>query len=140
MNLKQVSQIISAIYAVKFKYLFGSFAAAENQAVFKVVKKSGTSYSDSEIKTAVANAVNTFFDIDNWDFGETFYFSELAAYVHRTLPNYVSSIIITPKYQTGEFSNLLSISSEPTEIFLSLTSSADVKIISSIVAAELLGE
>ena len=54
--------------------------------------------------------------------------------------NYVSSIIITPKYQTGEFSNLLSISSEPTEIFLSLTSSADVKIISSIVAAELLGE
>ena len=134
-----ISDHISYI-PVKFKYLFGSFAAAENQAVFKVVKKSGTSYSDSEIKTAVANAVNTFFDIDNWDFGETFYFSELAAYVHRTLPNYVSSIIITPKYQTGEFSNLLSISSEPTEIFLSLTSSADVKIISSIVAAELLGE
>jgi hypothetical protein len=134
-----ISDHISYI-PVKFKYLFGSFAAAENQAVFKVVKKAGTAYSESEIKSAVANAVNTFFDIDNWDFGETFYFSELASYVHRTLPDYISSIIVTPKYQTGEFSNLLSISSEPTEIFLSLTSSADVKIISSIVAAELLGE
>ncbi len=134
-----ISDHISYI-PVKFKYLFGSYAAAENQAVFKVVKKAGTSYSDSEIKTSVATAVNTFFNIDNWDFGETFYFSELAAYVHRTLPDYISSIIIAPKYQTSEFTNLLSISSEPTEIFLSLTSSADVKIISSIVAAELLGE
>ena len=134
-----ISDHISYI-PVKFKYLFGSFAASENQAVFKVVKKEGTSYSDSEIKTSVANAVNTFFDIDNWDFGETFYFSELASYIHKSLPNHISSVVITPKYQTSEFTNLLSISSEPTEIFLSITTSADVKIISSIVASELLGE
>jgi len=134
-----ISDHISYI-PVKFKYLFGSFAASENQAVFKVVKKEGTSYSDSEIKTSVANAVNTFFDIDNWDFGETFYFSELASYIHTSLPNHISSVVITPKYQTSEFTNLLSISSEPTEIFLSITTSADVKIISSIVASELLGE
>ena len=134
-----ISDHISYI-PVKFKYLFGSFAAPENQTVFKVVKKSGTSYSDSEIKTAVANAVNTFFDIDNWDFGETFYFSELASYIHTSLPNHISSVVITPKYQTSEFANLLSITSEPTEIFLSITTSSDVKIISSIVASELLGE
>ena len=134
-----ISDHISYI-PVKFKYLFGSFAASENQAVFKVVKKEGTSYSDSEIKTSVANAVNTFFDIDNWDFGETFYFSELASYIHKSLPNHISSVVITPKYQTSEFTNLLSISSEPTEIFLSITTSKDVKIISSIVASELLGE
>ena len=134
-----ISDHISYI-PVKFKYLFGSFAAAENQAVFKVVKKLGTAYSDSEIKTAVANAVNTFFDIDNWDFGETFYFSELASYIHTSLPNYISSVVITPKYETSTFTNLLSITSEPTEIFLSITTSEDVKIISSIVASELLGE
>ena len=36
---------------VTFKYLFGTFAKPENQAIFKVVKKSGTAYTDSEIKT-----------------------------------------------------------------------------------------
>ena len=84
--------------------------------------------------------MNTFFDIDNWDFGETFYFSELASYIHKSLPNHISSVVITPQYHTSEFTNLLSISSEPTEIFLSITTSKDVKIISSIVASELLGE
>ena len=125
---------------VKFKYLFGAYAEPENQAIFKVVKKAGTAYTDSEVKTAVSNAVNEFFDIDNWDFGETFYFSELASYIHKTLPNHIASVVITPKYQTSEFTNLLSISSEPTEIFLSVTTTEDVKIISNIVSDELVGE
>jgi hypothetical protein len=125
---------------VKFKYLFGKYAEPENQAVFKVVKKAGTAYTDSEIKTAVSNAVNDFFDIENWDFGETFYFSELASYIHKTLPNHIASVVITPKYQTSEFTNLLSISSEPTEVFLSVTTTEDVKIISNIVSDELVGE
>ena len=125
---------------VKFKYLFGAYAAPENQATFKVVKKLGTSYTDSEIKTAVSSAINEFFSVDNWDFGETFYFSELSSYIHRTLPNHISSVIVTPKYQNSDFVNLLSISSEPMEIFLSVTTSADVKIITNIIADELLGE
>ena len=134
-----ISDHISYI-PVKFKYLFGAYSAPENQAVFKVVKKLGTSYTDSEIKTAVSDAINKFFNIDNWNFGETFYFSELSSYIHTSLPNHISSVIITPKYITSEFSTLLSISSEPTEIFLSVTTSADVKIITNIVADELLGE
>ena len=77
---------------VKFKYLFGEYADAESQAVFKVVKKPGTSYTDSEIKSVVSSTVNEYFAIDNWDFGETFYFSELAAYLHSRLPEYISSV------------------------------------------------
>jgi len=134
-----ISDHISYI-PVKFKYLFGKYAHPENQAVFKVVKKPETAFTDSEIKTAVSAAVNEFFDIDNWDFGETFYYSELASYIHNKLPNHISSVVITPKYETTQFTNLLSISSEPTEIFLSVTTSEDVKIISNIVSDELVGE
>lgn len=125
---------------VKFKMLFGEYADAENQAVFKVLKKKGTTYTDSEVKTAVSSKVNEYFNIDNWEFGDTFYFSELAAYLHKELPDYISSVVVTPKFNSTSFTKILSISSELNEIFLSVTTSKDVKIISSITDAELLGE
>ena len=125
---------------VSFKYLFGSFSAPENQAMFKVVKKSGTAYTDSEVKTAVSAKVNEYFALENWEFGDTFYFSELASYLHQQLGEYIASVIITPKFSTSGFTDLLSITSEPNEIFLSVTTSADVKIISAISQTELQGE
>ena len=134
-----ISDHISYI-PVKFKMLFGEYAEAENQAVFKVIKKKGTAYTDSEIKNAVASKVNEYFRLENWDFGEQFYFSELAAYLHKELADYISSIVITPKFAGNDFRNLLSISCEPHEIFLSVVTSKDVKIISSIASNELTGE
>ena len=125
---------------VQFKYLFGSYAKAENQAVFKIIRKGGVGYTDSEIKTAVSTKVNEYFAIDNWDFGDTFYFSELAAYLHKELGDYISSVVITPKYSTNEFTNLLSISSALNEIFMAVTTSNDVKIITQLAQSELVGE
>ena len=125
---------------VQFKYLFGSYAESENQAVFKVIKKLGVGYTDSEIKTAVSTKVNEYFEIDNWDFGDTFYFSELAAYLHKELGDYISSIVITPKLASNEFTNLLSISSALNEIFMAVTTSNDVKIITQLAQSELVGE
>ena len=125
---------------VKFKPLFGSQASQENQAIFKVVKKKGTLYTDSEIKASVSAVVNEYFKLENWDFGDTFYFSELAAYIHTQLPEHLSSVVITPKYSGNQFTKLLSITSEPNEIFMSVTTSSDVKIIENITDAELSGE
>ena len=125
---------------VKFKMLFGSYAEAENQAVFKVISKLGTTYTDSEIKSTVSAKVNEYFKLENWDFGDQFYFSELASYLHQELADYISSVIITPKFSGNDFKNLLSISCEPNEIFLSVVTSKDVKIISSIADNELTGE
>ena len=125
---------------VKFKMLFGDYADAENQAVFKVIAKRGTAYTNSEIKSVVAKKVNEYFNLDNWDFGDQFYFSELAAYLHQELSDYISSVVITPKYSGNDFKNLLSINCEPHEIFLSVVTSKDVKIISSIADNELTGE
>ena len=125
---------------VKFKMLFGSYAELENQAIFKVIPKLGTTYTNSEIKNIVAAKVNEYFKLENWDFGDKFYFSELAAYLHQELADYISSVVITPKYAGNDFKNLLSINSELHEIFLSVVTSNDVKIISSITDKELAGE
>ena len=129
-----------AYIPVEFKYLFGSYATPENQAVFKVIKKLGVGYTDSEIKTEVSKKVNEYFAIDNWDFGATFYFSELAAYLHKELGDYISSVVITPKYSSNEFTNLLSISCALNEVFMAVTTSSDVKIITQLSQSELVGE
>jgi len=134
-----ISDHISYI-PVQFKYLFGSYAEPENQAVFKVIKKLGSGYTDSETKSMVSNKVNEYFSIDNWDFGATFYFSELAAYLHKELGDYISSVVITPKYSGNTFTKLLSISSELNEIFMSVTTSNDVSIIKQLSQSELQGE
>lgn len=134
-----ISDHISYI-PVQFKYLFGAYAEPENQAVFKVIKKLGSGYTDSETKAMVSSKVNEYFSIDNWDFGATFYFSELAAYLHKELGDYISSVVITPKYSGNTFTKLLSISSELNEIFMSVTTSSDVSIIKQLSQSELQGE
>jgi hypothetical protein len=129
-----------AYIPVQFKYLFGSYAEVENQAIFKVIKRLGVGYTDSEIKTAVSTKVNEYFTINNWDFGDTFYFSELAAFLHKELGDYISSVVITPKYSGNKFEDLLSISCALNEIFMAVTTSSDVKIITQLASSELVGK
>ena len=80
--LKSLSDQI-VYHPVKYNILFGSNADEELQATFKVVKNASSNVTDAVIKTRVIAAVNEFFALDNWDFGDTFYFTELAAYVHN---------------------------------------------------------
>lgn len=138
-NKASISDHLSFIPA-KFKLLFGEHAAPQNQSTFKVVKRAGTNFTDSEIKSKVSEKINTYFDVDNWDFGERFYFSELAAYLHNELGDMISSVVMAPKYSGSDFKKLLSISSEPNEILLGITTSKDIKIIASISDSELAGE
>ena len=74
-------------------------APAELQARFKVVRLPGTSLSDNEIKTNIIKAVNKYFNIDNWEFGDTFYFTELSSYIHQEVGNTIGSIVIVLRKQ-----------------------------------------
>ena len=80
-----------------FKLLFGDDAEPECQAKFRIVKLPGTTISDNEIRSKVINAFNAYFAVDNWEFGETFYFTELSSYVHQRLGSSIGSIVIIPK-------------------------------------------
>ena len=123
----------SIVYrAAEYKILFGELADIELQGKFKVVKVSGTTLTDNEIKSRVLTAINEFFDIDNWDFGETFYFTELSAYIHQELPGIISSIVIVPVSTESEFGDLFQITPESNELFIPDVTLRDIDIVDSI--------
>lgn len=135
-NYKTVSDTV--IYnPAKFKPIFGSKAEASLQATFKVVKSYGVVISDNDVKTSVIAAINTYFDLNNWDFGETFYFSELSAYLHSVLAPNIASISIVPNSATETFGSLLQINAEYNEIIVSAATVDNVQIITAITAAQL---
>lgn len=122
-NNKSTSDQVIYIPAA-YKLLFGDSARPEHQAEFKIVKLMGATLTDNEIKSRTIDAINEYFDIDNWDFGESFYFTELAAHIHNELSGHVASVVIVPRFQTSTFGDLFQIRAEPNELFLS---TADVE-------------
>lgn len=123
---------------VTYKLLFGPGSEAQNlRATFKVVKLSNTTLSDGEIKTQLIAAVNTFFDASRWDFGETFYFTELAAFIHQQLAGIIGSVVIVPMDEEASFGDGFEIQSRSDEIFISTAQVADVEIITSNTSANL---
>ena len=135
-NYKSVSDAI--VYnSARFKPLFGSKARPELQAIFKVIKNPNLNLSDSEIKSQVLTSINNYFAVNNWDFGETFYFTELATYVQQGLAPAINSIIIVPSSDSQTYGSLQQISSQPNEILISVATAQNIEIISSITAAQL---
>jgi len=121
----------------EFKPIFGIKAELALQATFKVVKNPNVVVSDNDVKTSVIAAINTYFDIANWDFGETFYFSELSAYLHSTLAPNIASITIVPASASEQFGSLLQINAEYNEIIISAATVDNVQIINAITAAQI---
>ena len=135
-NFKSISDAI--IYnSAKFKPLFGSKARPELQATFKVIKNPNISLSDSEIRSQVLASIDNYFQTTNWDFGETFYFTELATYIQQGLAPAINSIIIVPNSESQTFGSLQQISSQPDEILISVATVDNIEVISAITAAQL---
>lgn len=126
--------------SVKFKPLFGNKAASNLQAYIKVVKLNNAITSDSEVKSQVISAMNRYFNIDHWDFGDTFYFSELSAYLHSELGDLIGSVVVVPKDTAKSFGNLYEIRSAPNEIFVSAATVDDVVIIDALTASKIQNE
>jgi hypothetical protein len=134
--LKSLSdQII--YHPVKYKILFGSNAEEPLQATFKVVKNPKTNVSDAVVKTRVIAAINEFFALDNWDFGDAFYFTELAAYIHNQLAPDLLTAVIVPNQSGQGFGSLFQINSAADEIFISGATVDDVSIITALGANQL---
>jgi len=115
--------------SAKFKLLFGNKANNKLKAKFRVIKLSDQ-FSDNELKTRIISVINQYFNVKNWDFGETFYFTELSTYIHQQLGSAIGSIVILPKNSTGKFGEMFQVKSEPNELFLSTATVNDIEIIS----------
>jgi hypothetical protein len=124
-------------HPVKYKILFGDKAAPDLQVKFKIVKNTNMVINDNELKSNIIEAINKFFDIENWDFGETFYFQELSAYIINQLSPKLVSILIVPRQTTQSFGSLFEIKSEPDEIFASAAKVTDIETIDQLTATNL---
>jgi hypothetical protein len=139
LDLNKIKSISDEViyHPVKYKVLFGAKATIDVQATFKVVKNAELVISDNDIKTRVLAAISEFFALENWDFGDNFYFSELSTYVMNRLSPYAVNFVIVPKQSGLSFGGLFEIRSEKDQIFINGATIDDIEIISTITASKI---
>jgi hypothetical protein len=123
--------------SVDFKPVFGQKAAEELRATIKVIRASGSTASVSEIKNLVVANMDAYFSLDKWDFGDTFYFSELAAYIHAQIGDIVSSVVLVPLNPQKYFGDLYEIRSAPNQIFVNGATVNDVEVIQALTSTNI---
>jgi hypothetical protein len=123
--------------SVVFKPLFGPKAATTLQATIKVIRAQNSTASTSEIQSSVLAAMNEYFSIDKWGFGDTFYFSELAAYLHRYLGTIISSVVLVPLDTQKYFGDMYEVRAEPSEIFVNGATIDNIVVIDALTSTNL---
>jgi hypothetical protein len=122
---------------VDFQPLFGQKQIQPLRATIKVIRAANSTASVSTIKNLVTASINTYFDLANWDFGDTFYFSELAAYIHQNIGNVVSSVVLVPLDTQKSFGDLYEIRSAPNQIFVNGATVNDIEVITALTSTNL---
>jgi hypothetical protein len=119
-------------HSATYLKLFGDTADADYRADFKVIKLANSTLSDDEIRQKVISLTNDFFSVDNWDFGESFYYTELATYIHINLSTEIASVVIVPQNPTSKFGELFEIPSASDQLFVSTATVDNVIIVNSL--------
>ena len=134
--IKSISDEV-VYHPVNYKILFGSTASENLQAAFKVTKTPGQVVSDNDIKSRVIYAINQFFALENWDFGDTFYFTELSAYVMNQLAPDIANFVIVPRQSGLNFGSLFEIKSASDQLFVNGATVDDIEIITGITSSNI---
>ena len=122
---------------VMYKPLFGTQADINLQATFKAVRNATVTISDNDIATQILSAINEFFALENWDFGQSFHFSELSTYVMNLLAPNITNFIIVPRSTNSSFGSLYEVACQSNEIFISCAHISDIQVISAITASQI---
>jgi hypothetical protein len=132
--IKSISDEI-VYHPASYKVLFGQTASLEVQASFKITKNPNKVISDNDIKARAVSAISEFFALENWDFGDTFYFTELATYVMNQLAPDITNFVIVPRQSGLNFGSLLEIKSTSDQLFVNGATVDDIEIISGITSS-----
>jgi hypothetical protein len=114
-----------------YKLIFGNGAALRDQCRIRVTKSDGTRISDAEIKSRIIEAIDSYFEATNWDFGESFFFTEMASWVHKKLGGIISSIALIPTQRGLTSNDMFQIRCEDNELLISSATVNEVDIITS---------
>jgi hypothetical protein len=135
-NYKMLSDNM-ILNSVDFQPLFGQKADPALRATIKVIRAYGSTASVSTIKNLVVTSMNTYFNLDTWNFGDTFYFSELASYIHQNIADVVSSVVLVPLDPNKSFGDLYEIRSAPNQIFVNGATVNDIEVITALTSTNL---
>ena len=138
-NLNLIKSISDEIiyHPVNYLLLFGAAADPALQATFEVVINPTSAVSSANVSARILTAINQFFALENWNFGDTFYFTELSTYVMNQLAPDVTSFVIVPN-QTGQyFGSLFEIQCPSNSIFLSCATAANIQIVTGLTSTNL---
>jgi len=124
-------------HPVNYLLLFGAQADQNLQATFNVVKNPSSTASTNEIVAGVLQAINTFFELQNWNFGDTFYFAELATYVITTMSPDISNFVIVPVQQDLYFGSLFEIQCPSDQILISCATAENINVVSGLTSDNL---
>jgi hypothetical protein len=121
---------------VKYKVLFGNKASGNLQGIFKAVRNPARPTSDNDLRSRILMAIEDFFNLQNWDFGQSFYFSELSTYVMNIMSPDITNFIIVPT-ASNSFGSLYEIACQSNELFINGASANDIEIIDAVTSSQL---
>ena len=130
---KMISDAV-VLHPGRFKLLFGPRSRPELRAKFKVIRSPNGVLTDNQVKTTIVATVRNFFDVTLWEFGETFFFTELSAAIHAVLPTEISSVVLVPEFTTNQFGDLFQVISREDEVFYPDVSVDQIEIVSGFTA------
>ena len=131
LNNKMLSDTV-VLHPGKIRLLFGGLAEPQLRAKFKVVRSQSGTLTDEGIKEEILNVINTFFDIDSWDFGDTFYLTKLITMIHQRLPSDIASVVLVPVYSTNSFGSMFTVECGFDEILQSAAELSDIEVVESL--------
>jgi hypothetical protein len=117
------------LHTGKIKIIIGKHAPEAYRAKLKIIKSSYSTLTNNQIKSIIVDAFREFFDINYWEFGETFYFTELSTFIQSKLPADIDSIVIVPTSTGSIFGNLFEIKAAADEIIQGSIAPTDIEII-----------
>lgn len=131
LDSKMISDTI-IMHPGKIKVIIGKKASSELRASIKVIRPAYKTLTNNQVKARIVDLVNEFFEIDKWEFGETFYFSELASFIHSNLSTEVDSVVFVPSGTNQVYGDLQQIFAKEDEIIQPSISVDDIEIIDSL--------
>lgn len=134
-NIKAISDEL-VFHSVKYKVLFGGKAVSTLRCTFKAVRNSNRITNDNNLKTRILTAIDEFFSLENWEFGQTFYFSELSTYVMNIMTPDITNFIVVPTLETG-FGSLYEVSCLPNELFVNGADITNIEIIDAVTSSQI---
>ena len=138
-NLNLIKAISDEIvyHPVSYKLLFGEQADPTLQATFNVIINPTIAVSTADVTARILTAINQFFALQNWDFGDTFYFTELSTYVMNQLAPDITNFVIVPTQSGQYFGSLFEVQCSSNQIFLSCATAKNIVIVSGLTSANL---